>query len=185
MTNQHGDFEPQVRASFLRHLGSLDPLIPNSSPMRGDTGPRRLDATRASGLPGIGIVAAGLLILVLAVFIAPALRPSGAGGSESPTAVESDAAPSPSTAADGSPLASTAALTAGSTAVPTSGASPAPSFLRYRVQAGNTLASIAARFGIQPWELQLANPTVDFGNLVVGQIINIPPTGFLTPPPAS
>jgi LysM repeat protein len=85
----------------------------------------------------------------------------------------------------GSPAPSpTTGTQAGPTTAATLGVTAAPSFLRYRVQAGNTLASIAARFNIHTWELQLANPSVDFDHLVVGEIIYIPQAGQLTPAPS-
>ena len=69
---------------------------------------------------------------------------------------------------------------------PASGPTAYPSFLRYVVQAGDNLSSIAARFNVHLWEIELANPDApDFNHLVVGQILNIPPAGLLTVPPSS
>jgi LysM repeat protein len=51
--------------------------------------------------------------------------------------------------------------------------------------AGDSLAVIEVRFGLQQIYLELANPQVDFNHLTVGQVLNIPLTGSLTPPTAS
>jgi LysM repeat protein len=75
-------------------------------------------------------------------------------------------------------------------AVPTALSSPTPtaaaSFLRYRVQSGDNLYSIASRFNLHLWEIELANPDItDFNHLSIGQILDIPPVGLLTRPPAT
>lgn len=44
---------------------------------------------------------------------------------------------------------------------------------------------IAAQFNLQLWELKLANPQVaDLNHIVVGQSLNIPGPGQLSPPSA-
>jgi hypothetical protein len=79
-----------------------------------------------------------------------------------------------------------AAGPAGPTASSAPTATPAPSFLRYRVQKGDNFSSIASRFNLLTWELQLANPQIENYNILFeGQILLIPPPGMLTMPPAT
>jgi LysM repeat protein len=47
----------------------------------------------------------------------------------------------------------------------------------YVVQAGDTFASIAGRFGVSIESLAEANPQVDSNNMQVGQVLFIPPAG--------
>ena len=64
--------------------------------------------------------------------------------------------------------------------------SPNPSFQMYTVQPGDYAQSIAHRFGLSLWELEVANPQIhDFNYLQVGWLLEIPPPGWLTPAPAS
>ncbi|MGA2513443.1 MAG: LysM domain-containing protein [Candidatus Limnocylindrales bacterium] len=68
-------------------------------------------------------------------------------------------------------------------------AAPTPfvSFAQYKVVAGDSVAKIAARFGLKQWELLLANPNLadNPALLRVGSVINVPQPGQLTPPPAA
>jgi LysM repeat protein len=67
-----------------------------------------------------------------------------------------------------------------------SSASPRVSFLAYPVVKNDYMAKIALRFNLSLYELMAANPQVPAnGHIEVGQILNIPPAGFFTPPPAS
>jgi LysM repeat protein len=64
--------------------------------------------------------------------------------------------------------------------------SPNPSFVQYTVASGDDVQSIAHSFGLNLWELELANPQIqDFNHLQVGWLLEIPPPGLLTPAPAS
>jgi LysM repeat protein len=86
------------------------------------------------------------------------LTPSGAKPSVSATPTQSGPLPSPT---------------------------PAISFQQYQVVAGDTLIRIAVKFGLKTWELKLANPSLPASGAVrVGQWLNIPQPGQLTPPPA-
>jgi LysM repeat protein len=61
---------------------------------------------------------------------------------------------------------------------------PVPQTQQYVVQKGDTLARIAARFNLQIWELEVANPNIkDPNHIEVGWRLSIPPAGVLTPPP--
>ncbi len=51
----------------------------------------------------------------------------------------------------------------------------------YTVQPGDTLASVAARFGMTAWLVAQANPGVDLDWLQVGQTLNIPSADVLLP----
>lgn len=91
------------------------------------------------------------------------------------------------TVGSGSPVGSGASQ--GPSASPQSSVgSPSPrfSFLAYKVVANDYMAKIAAKFNLSLYELQAANPQVpDNGHIEPGQILNIPPAGYFTPPPAS
>jgi LysM repeat protein len=61
---------------------------------------------------------------------------------------------------------------------------PEISYGTYRVAIGDTLSSIARHFGLQKWELLVANPQItDPDNVKLGTILRIPPPGVLTAPP--
>ncbi len=67
---------------------------------------------------------------------------------------------------------------------------PPPAGGTYTVQSGDTLSSIAAKFGISLAALEAANPQITNPNLIyVGQVINIPGGGSggggSSPPPSS
>lgn len=55
----------------------------------------------------------------------------------------------------------------------------------HRVQAGETVPQIAARYGLQTAELQAANPDLPAGRLQAGQPLRIPSTRSQPPSPAS
>lgn len=67
--------------------------------------------------------------------------------------------------------------------------SPAPvaSFQQYKVQAGDSVAKIAAKFHLQRWELLLANPQITAPAYAVriNTYLNIPLPGQLTQPPVT
>ena len=51
----------------------------------------------------------------------------------------------------------------------------------YEVQAGDTLTSLSAKFGMPPGLVAEANPDIDIDRLSVGQVITIPSQDMLTP----
>jgi LysM repeat protein len=111
--------------------------------------------------------ALGVAVLMVALILIPILTSGHGtnGGNSSPSAGSSGAVP-----------------TATSSPTPIA----APSFLRYRVQSGDNLYSIASRFNLHLWEIELANPDItDFNHLSIGQILDIPPVGLLTRPPTT
>jgi LysM repeat protein len=67
---------------------------------------------------------------------------------------------------------------------------PTPTPFTYTVQRGDTISSIALKFGVSMDDLQVANPEISPNAMSVGQVINIPsnpenPSGEPTPTPAS
>lgn len=67
---------------------------------------------------------------------------------------------------------------------------PTPTPFAYTVQAGDTISSIALKFGVSMDDLQAANPEISPNAMSVGQVINIPsnsenPSGEPTPTPAA
>jgi LysM repeat protein len=67
---------------------------------------------------------------------------------------------------------------------------PTPTPFTYTVQRGDTISSIALRFGVSMDELQAANPEISPNAMSVGQVINVPsnpdnPSGEPTPTPAA
>ena len=132
---------------------------------------------RVLGVAGVTIV----LVLILAATVlngrGPAATPIIAVASPTPAPTlrsVSPVTPAPSRA----PASATPAATAPPTPVP----SPTPGIARtYRVKAGDTLGSIARKFGVTKAQLRAVN---DLGNppvLTLGQIINIP---FPAPSPS-
>ena len=67
---------------------------------------------------------------------------------------------------------------------------PTPTPFTYTVQRGDTISSIALKFGVSMDDLQAANPEISPNAMSVGQVINIPsnpenPSGEPTPTPAA
>jgi len=67
---------------------------------------------------------------------------------------------------------------------------PSPTPFTYSVQEGDTISSIALKFGVSMDDLQTANPEISPNAMSVGQVINIPsnpdnPSGEPTPTPAA
>jgi LysM repeat protein len=67
---------------------------------------------------------------------------------------------------------------------------PTPTPFTYTIQQGDTISSIALKFGVSMDDLMAANPEVSPNAMSVGQVINIPsnpenPSGESTPTPAS
>ena len=78
----------------------------------------------------------------------------------------------------------------GLVAVETSPLRASPTPFTYTVQTGDTLSSIALKFGVSIDALQAANPEISPNAMSVGQVIHIPsnpdnPSGEPTPTPAS
>src|SRR3989304_1284351 len=66
---------------------------------------------------------------------------------------------------------------------------PLPTPFMYTVQTGDTMSSIALKFGVSIDDLQAANPEISPNAMSVGQVLNIPsnpdnPSGEPTPTPA-
>jgi LysM repeat protein len=66
---------------------------------------------------------------------------------------------------------------------------PSPTPFTYTVQQGDTISSIALKFGVSMDELQAANPEIPPNTMSIGQVIKIPsnpdnPSGEPTPSPA-
>lgn len=67
---------------------------------------------------------------------------------------------------------------------------PSPTPFAYTVQSGDTISSIALKFGVSMDDLQSANPEIAPNAMSIGQVINIPsnpenPSGEPTPTPAA
>jgi LysM repeat protein len=65
---------------------------------------------------------------------------------------------------------------------------PSPTPFTYTVQTGDTISSIALKFGVSIDDLQAANPEISPNTMSVGQVLNIPsnpdnPSGEPTPTP--
>jgi LysM repeat protein len=171
--------------------------VPNgSSPRRGpsypawEKPPSPYDYPRLRGLEGpkpnvarwvLVITAIGAVLLILVVFLWPALTGRGKSAavvSPSPTSVASQIVGSSHT-----PAASASSV--GS--APIGSTQPQPSFAQYKVLSGDTITKIAKKYGLKTSELLLANPALaaNPNSLKVGLILNIPQPGQLTPPPAT
>jgi LysM repeat protein len=129
------------------------------------------------------LAAIGVALLLGALVVYSAIHGRGgntAAVSGSPTHLASGS-PAPVASGSGQPTPSAVASQDNSTP------RPVASFQQYKVQTGDRLNSIAKKFGLQPWELLLANPQLqDNPNLIVaGKTINIPLPGQLTQPPAT
>jgi LysM repeat protein len=133
------------------------------------------------------LVSAFFVVVILAIgalVIIPALTGHWANVAGDTASATATAADSTKPAAHGSATPSSSAVTAPSSS---ESGTPRPevSYGTYKVAAGDTLTSIARRFGLQKWELLLANPQIDPANPIVklGTTLRIPPPGVLTPPP--
>ena len=139
------------------------------NPPRLETFPRlRARDDRRANQPLL-LAAVAVAVLMVALVVIPIVlngRGGGGGGANNaPTAGNQASGPAVTTA-------------------PTPTA--APSFLRYRVQKDDNFSSIASRFNLLPWELALANPQVTDPNVLqIGEILLIPPPGYLTLPPST
>jgi LysM repeat protein len=170
------------------------PKVPAAVPIRRRKRPQRPIRSRGSGewfyadppgheplvkrrygiTPPILLGVLGLLVAALVVFLIPTvfLR-----GDDEPAT----AAASPSPGASARPVATRAPIL--STAQPSADPSPsAPAKPRfYRVKAGDSLISIAARFGVKEQHLQCINGIKNKNIVVLGARYEIPPEGFSCP----
>ncbi len=119
---------------------------------------------------------------------------------ETPAVAQTEAVPTAATITPATPATATPSPTATETSAPTATASPAPSFTptrtptaqpaasdttTYRVQSGDSLSSIATRFGITWGELAAANGLNSRSVLRIGQELIIPVVGAPLPPTAT
>ena len=126
-----------------------------------------------------------MIRLLLCLAVALALLTSACGGGDgngvstpSPTATLRTATPA---VASETPGASAMPTPPGAT--PTAAATPAPAGFPYTVQPGDTLYSIARRFGTTVAAIVQANNLSDPGQISAGQVLLIPAAG--TPPPTA
>lgn len=132
-----------------------------------------------------GLVAGGLAVVGVAAVtagVAGGLRGMADESSASPTPTQSvvpsstattSATSSPTATADATPV-TTAAPSVAATAVPTSATSSSAPQQTYVVQPGDTLNSIALRFGTTVLALQQANGLGSSDVILVGQVLIIP-----------
>lgn len=158
------------------------PLAVNGGSAAEGTG--SASVTGVGGRPAALLLAGVAAVVVIALVIVVAL----AGGHVAPSAPPIAAAtvtprPTPTAAPTLPPTPSpTIARTPISTIVPTAAATPAiaptPAIARtYRVKSGDTLGSIAAKFGVTKAQLRAVNNLPTPAALRVGQVINIPYPG--------
>jgi LysM repeat protein len=115
-------------------------------------------------------------VAALVVFLIPTLL--FGGGDDTRTA----AAPSPSVEPTVRPLITTAPVVA--TAAPTIEPSPSPTPRpeTHRVRRGDTLTSIANRYGVKPSHIVCLNNMRNRNVVMLGVTYKIPPEGFRCPP---
>ena len=158
---------------------SLDPV--HGRPVVGVAGPR-------SG--GQALLVALMVLAFLVVVIARTTSPSGAGTAPGSSGEASMPAVAPSSGGPASPAASPRAsatalpssivaspsptASASASATPAPSASPSASAQTYRVRSGDTLSSIAARYGTTVKALAAANGITDVRTIHVGQVLVIP-----------
>lgn len=131
--------------------------------------------SRRTGItPTILLAVLGVLVVSVVVFLIATQL--GGGGEELPPV----AAASPSPAVQPVPVVTRAPLV---TAQPSAEPSPTPEPKRrfYRVKAGDSLTSIAARFDVKPQQLQCLNRILNKNIVVLGARYEIPPEGFECP----
>ena len=131
--------------------------------------------SRRSGItPTILLAVLAVLVVSVVVFLLAAQL--GGGGDEPPPV----AAASPSPAVRPAPAVTRApVVTAEPSAEPSPTGEPKPRF--YRVKAGDSLISIAARFDVKPQHLQCLNGILNRNIVVLGARYQIPPEGFECP----
>jgi LysM repeat protein len=136
-------------------------------------------------LIAVGLAVVIVLIVVVLIPMAMGNNPiahASPSAKATPTAqVSGSTKPGPS--ASGHPSAS---LKPSVSQGPTPTPGPTITYKKYTVVAGDSAVKIATKFGLKTWELLLANPQLGpSGTVKVGQTLNIPEPGQLTPPPAA
>ena len=130
---------------------------------------------------GLAVVMVTIIVLVIPTVM----------GNNKPKVAAASASATTSSHASGSSKPSVSGSVRPSTSVkpqasqtPTGTPGPTISFKQYQVVKGDTAVKIATRFGLKTWELLLANPQIGSSGIVkLGQWLNIPEPGQLTPPP--
>jgi len=165
------------RSPFGDGFVSTRLLLAPQPPWRGIAGRARGSRTAAVVAVGAGgvtlaaaMVAAGALLTDRPAAVATAEPTPSPRITPSPT-VRPTA--SPTVEATGTPVPQTPAPTAAQTVPPTPAPTPAP-VRTYTIVAGDTLASIAQRFGTTVEALQAANGISDADEIVIGQVLVIP-----------
>ena len=170
------------------------PKVPAALPMRRRKAPQEPIRSRGSGewiyadppgreplvsrrygvTPPILLAVLGILLVSIVVFLVA----TQLGGDDQPAPI---AAASPSPGASFAPVATRApAVTAAPSEEPEPSATPKPRF--YRVKSGDSLTSIAVRFGVKTNHLQCLNGITNKNIVVLGSRLAIPPDGFSCPP---
>ena len=170
------------------------PKVPAAVPIRRRKRPQRPIRSRGSGewfyadppgheplvkrrygiTPPILLGVLGLLVAALVVFLIPTVF---LGNADDPATTAASPSPGASArpAATRAPVASTAAPSAD----PSPSAPAKPRF--YRVKAGDSLISIAAKFDVKEQHLQCINGIKNKNIVVLGARYEIPPDGFSCP----
>jgi LysM repeat protein len=123
------------------------------------------------------VAALGVVVVVIALVILPALAGFGRNSATPSSKASSTASESvgPSQSEGGASPSAVVSVT------------PVPSFdyQSYTVVAGDSVSKIAKKFGLQQWELLVANPQIANNVVRLRQVLRIPPPGVLTLPPAT
>jgi LysM repeat protein len=128
----------------------------------------------------ITLALTGVAIAVVVLVIIPALF--GHGGN---IAAASGSA-RPSASVSGEPAANASASASAALVSPSATPTPNWTYRQYTVISGDSVSKIAKKFGLQQWELLVANPTKIVNGVVrLGSVLQIPPAGVLTPPPSA
>ena len=144
--------------------------------------------------PLIAVALAVFMVLSIVVII-PTLSGHGisvsAASASASAAQKASSSGKPSASLSGHPSGSVKPTSKPSASATTTQSGPPPSptptisYQQYKVVIGDTAIKIAKKFGLKTWELLLANPKIPAsGAVYVGEILNIPQPGQLTPPPA-
>ena len=173
---------------------SSTPWEPASLPRRGPTRPAwenpptQYDYPRLRGRGGrqaaptmwpviLAIVGVALVLGVL-VFI-PALMGHGGNAAVASLSAKPTVIHSGSGALGKSPVTSPSR-------VPTGAPGPSITYTSYTVQSGDSLTKIMRKFGVERWEILLANPQITNPDVLrVGLKLKIPKHGQLTQPPGT
>jgi LysM repeat protein len=127
----------------------------------------------------IGLMVVAFLVLVMSRIQSPS---TVSGGSPAPSlsglvAATTHPAPTPQPSPTEAPATSEGASPEGDVVATTDAATPdpaTPELVRYKVRAGDTLSSIARRYGVTVKKLRAANDISDPRALKIGQVLVIP-----------